>query len=90
MPFFRVNGALMHLKLSGKAKNTKACREVIDLDGKKALCLGIGAFLCDHRMDDGKTCDRPLCDAHAMQVGPNRHLCHEHAAARTAALPELF
>lgn len=90
MPFFRVNGTLMHLKLSGKSKNTRACREVIELHGKSACCLGIGTYLCDHVMDDGKTCDRPLCDDHAMQVGPDKHLCPEHAAARTAAMPELF
>lgn len=90
MPYFRINGMLMHMKLCGKAKNTKACREVIDLNGKLANCLGIGGFLCDHVMDDGKTCDRPLCEAHAMQVGTDKHLCPEHAAMRTAAQPNLF
>ena len=42
------------------------------------------------QQEQGHAMIRPLCDAHAMQVGPNRHLCPEHAAARTAALPELF
>lgn len=26
-------------------------------------------FLCDHRGDDGSTCDRPLCGQHASRQG---------------------
>lgn len=90
MPVFRINGMLVHLKLSGKAKNAKACREPIQLDGRTVACLGFGDYLCDHKMPEGGTCDRPLCKQHAKQVGPDEHLCPEHAAAQAASNPELF
>jgi len=34
--------------------------------------------LCDHP-EDGGTCDAPVCDVHAQQVGPDAHRCPEHS-----------
>lgn len=37
--------------------------------------------LCDYPLrgaKKGKTCDAPLCDAHAREVGPNQHYCPPH------------
>lgn len=46
------------------------------------LCLAPSEFLCDGPGKGGRTCDRPLCAAHATQTGPNKHLC---PACRLAA-----
>jgi hypothetical protein len=38
---------------------------------------GPSAYLCDgpNNANPSGTCDAPLCDIHARQIGPNRHLC---------------
>jgi hypothetical protein len=92
MPWYRVNGHAVHLKLSGKAaKNPpRPCVAAITIDGKACRCAGISAYLCDHELSDGKTCDAPLCAEHARQVGPDRHLCPIHAGQRAEREPELF
>ena len=91
MPFYRMHGLMVHLKLSGKAaKNPPApCCAPIELDDIKQRCMAISGVLCDFELESG-TCDAPLCEEHAHQVGPDRHLCPRHAAARAAAEPELF
>jgi hypothetical protein len=35
--------------------------------------------LCDWPVGDGKTCDAPICDKHATNVGPDRDVCPLHA-----------
>jgi hypothetical protein len=87
MPFYRIGGSMVHLKLSGKAaKNPPApCCAPIELEGKRVRCMGISQYLCDWPVDGGKTCDAPLCEEHATQIGPDRHLCPRHASERGAA-----
>ncbi|MDP3887058.1 hypothetical protein [Hydrogenophaga sp.] len=59
------------------------CAARILIDGQDAPCMAPSAYLCDgpptpHRQgdyQDSGTCDAPLCEAHARQIGPNRHLC---------------
>lgn len=41
-------------------------------------CGAPGDNLCDSPMGKGKTCDLPLCDEHAREVGENRHFCPVH------------
>lgn len=36
------------------------------------------------------TCDAPLCEEHAHQVGPDRHYCRAHRALQLLAVKELF
>ncbi|WP_208511046.1 FAD-dependent oxidoreductase, partial [Variovorax paradoxus] len=43
--------------------------------GARLLCMAPSAFLCDGPGKGRRTCDRPLCAAHATQTGPNTHLC---------------
>jgi uncharacterized protein (DUF3820 family) len=43
-----------------------------------AYCRGPSTKLCDGDVGEGRTCDRPMCDAHAYQDGPNRDLCRQH------------
>lgn len=79
MPFYRHKDMVLHMK----GRNLpKPCSEYVLLDGKKAVCSAFSAFLCDGPGQGHRTCDRPLCEAHATQAGPNRHLC---PACRTAA-----
>lgn len=43
-----------------------------------AECGDCSSFLCDYPVGDSKTCDRPLCEAHANPVAPNMHYCTAH------------
>jgi hypothetical protein len=81
MPFYRINGMLVHLKLGGK-KHVQPCGCPIELDGKRQRCLGFPDFYCDWETGPGQTCSAPLCRDHATQVGPDLHLCPEHMARR--------
>jgi len=51
--------------------------------------MAMSAFLCDWPVD-GSTCDAPLCEEHAHQVGADRHYCPRHRAEQLRAAPELF
>lgn len=52
-----------------------------DLGPHCADCSGVGDFLCDYPVGDGKTCDRPMCDRHVTVIGPEMHYCKAHAQA---------
>jgi len=90
MPFYRSPGlGVIHMK----GRNLPpACREAIGVltsDGRAMqICGAMSTFLCDGPAPAGKrgTCDRPLCDAHATQVGPDAHLC---PSCRTEAIDEI-
>ncbi len=45
-----------------------------------ADCGDVGSNLCDYPVGKGKTCDRPICDLHAHEIGPNMHYCATHHA----------
>lgn len=91
MPFYRVNGLLVHLNLGGRLRKNppKPCCAPIELDGKRVRCLAMSSLLCDWKVDGG-TCDAPLCEEHALEVGPDRHLCPIHAKLQRETQPELF
>lgn len=65
----------------GKFKEAAKCR----------WCGRPSTKLCDYPLSsrgelaDGKTCDAPMCDAHARNAGPNKDLCPEHAKSAAAA-----
>jgi hypothetical protein len=51
---------------------------------KIQACCECGApatKLCDWKVDRGRTCDKPFCDAHAHSAAPNKDLCPRHAEA---------
>lgn len=86
MPWYRINGMQVHLKLGGKAaKNPPApCAARTAPDNPivpSQRCCGISVFLCDFRLPSGATCDMPLCAEHATRIGPDRHLCPRHVGA---------
>lgn len=43
--------------------------------------------LCDERLANGQTCDKPLCTSHAVSIGPDQDLCPPHARARKGSAP---
>lgn len=48
---------------------------------KFCACGREGVLLCDWKVKSNKgsgTCDEPVCKRHAMQVGPDKHLCPAH------------
>lgn len=79
MPWYRVNGMMVHLKVGGRHA-PKACG-VLFGGSPNAQCMGIAPYLCDWPTGEGRTCDLPCCEEHAHEVGPNRHYCPEHSAA---------
>lgn len=86
MPFYRVNGLMVHVKLGGKRSKWPApcCARVPSSGGGKpeVRCMAISSLLCDWPLEGGRTCDAPLCDEHALAIGPDRHLCPLHAQRR--------
>ncbi|WP_454909678.1 hypothetical protein [Variovorax gossypii] len=80
MPYYRVAGiGMVHMRGRGLPE---PCHEQILVDGKPEVCAVASDYLCDGTGKASKTCDRPLCEAHATRVGRNRHLC---PACRLAA-----
>ena len=50
---------------------------------KFCACGREAQLLCDWKVKDKRsgTCDRPICREHALQVGPEKHLCQPHQKA---------
>lgn len=46
-------------------------------------CGRVCDYLCDWKVREKKsgTCDAPICTKHALQVGPEKHLCPQHQKA---------
>lgn len=72
MPFYRTDTGFIHLK---GTRLPKPCAARMLIDGKDQPCARYSLYLCDGPGQAGKTCDAALCEAHARQIGPNRHLC---------------
>lgn len=95
MPFYRVGGHMVHLKLSGpKSKHPKPCAARMPAPAGQqpgtVQCCAMSGFLCDFELPGGGTCDRPLCEEHAHQVADDRHLCPEHLERLRAVEPLLL
>lgn len=91
MPFYRTNVGFMHIKFSGRGPHPKPCVAQIGIvaEGRPLQrCMALTGYLCDWPLSDGKTCDAPLCEAHAHQVGRNRHLCQIHFKQHQAEQPQ--
>lgn len=102
MPFYIHDGVRMHIKFSGKLnKNPPApcCAQVVresidplrnETRKIRCRCMAISSIQCDWKLEDGKTCDAPLCAEHAHAIGPDMHLCAQHLEAKLKIEPELF
>lgn len=69
---FRLPGGTSGIICTRGRKRGRRC----SVDG----CDAPSDFLCDFQTKPGKTCDRPLCAAHAHQVGADTHFCPTHLA----------
>lgn len=49
-----------------------------------SVCRDPAGRLCDWKLPDGSTCDKPLCDACTTRPAPEKDLCPEHAKAWAA------
>ena len=49
-----------------------------DIGSHCAECGWVGDYLCDYPVGEEKTCDRPLCGAHAHEIAPGLHYCAAH------------
>jgi len=72
MPFYRLKFGIVHVK---GTKLPEPCAVRVTLDDRQVICLAPGDYLCDGPGQGRKTCDMPICPAHATQTGPNQHLC---------------
>jgi hypothetical protein len=50
---------------------------------KFCACGRVGDFECDWKVKEKRSgmCDAPICSHHALQVGPDKHLCPQHQKA---------
>lgn len=80
MPYYRVGGVLMHIRMTNTKKRPAPapCAARIVLEGKAVRCMAISSLLCDHPLEGGGTCDAPLCAGCAREVGPDQHRCPIH------------
>lgn len=86
MPLYRLKNFPSPIHMKG-AKLPAPCAAHILVDRKDEPCMVWSEFLCDGPAAGRRgTCDRPLCEAHATQVGPNSHLC---PSCRTEAIDEI-
>lgn len=74
------------------------CRRLYDAEGRligtarvqvgyceRRDCRRPVAKLCDGKVAPGRTCDRQLCEVHAVHVGPNEDLCLDCSTRRLEA-----
>lgn len=84
MPWVNVAGTWVHVKMTKRRVLTCKC----ELGPGAGVCGALAPFLCDFPAGK-RTCDAPLCAAHATEVGLDRHYCPRHAG-QTPPQPELF
>ncbi|ODU36654.1 MAG: hypothetical protein ABT03_15540 [Comamonas sp. SCN 67-35] len=72
MPFYRLKTGIVHVK---GTRLPRPCAAHVLIDGHEQLCAAWSTYLCDGPAQGRDTCDMPLCEAHAREIGPNRHLC---------------
>lgn len=80
MPTYRVNGMLMHIRMTNTKKRPAPapCCARIEIAGRPQRCRAMSTILCDFPLEGGGTCDAPLCPDHATEVGHDRHYCQIH------------
>jgi len=87
MPFYQLPGlGVVHMKGRGLPK---PCVAQVWRDGAQETCAAPSAFLCDGDEGGGRTCDKPLCEAHAIEIARNRHHCPDCFQIHGKAQPQL-
>lgn len=74
MPLYRTSFGMVHMRGS---RLPAPCSARALIAGQEQVCMVASAYLCDGPGTSGQrsTCDAPLCEAHAREIGRNRHLC---------------
>lgn len=75
MPFYRLKMGIVHMKGTKLPKPCVAVIGISSIHAEETYCLAMSAYLCDGPGEPGRTCDKPLCEAHATRIGKNKHLC---------------
>lgn len=92
MPFYKVPGfGVVHMKIAGHHRPPAPCSATVGISVRQAepeRCGQCSEFLCDWPTGARKTCSAPLCEAHANQVGPDRHYCPDHFANHSHQHPQ--
>jgi hypothetical protein len=78
MPWYRIGGNAVHIKLAKSKRGPLPQCRAPDPTASDGICRGIGSLLCDAPVGEEGTCDMPLCERCATEVGPDRHLCPKH------------
>jgi hypothetical protein len=79
MPWIKMqDGTVAHICTRGSRNPIKAC----------VKCSAISTKLCDFKLPNRRTCDKPLCDRCAVNVGPNKDYCPDHP--QPATTPNLL
>lgn len=87
MPFYRMpNGMSVHINMGGRKNAPPPCHAERE---RGTICAWMAPYLCDWKIA-GKhvTCDRPICEHHAFEIAPDKHLCPEHVQSYRAWLRE--
>jgi hypothetical protein len=97
MPWYRINGMTVHMRGTNLPPG---CQVIVGMHTGTANCLVPSGFQCDWPTPENTsrgrgykpTCDSHLCQAHAHQVGANKHYCPAHFRehADSQAQPGLF
>lgn len=84
MPIYRFGTGFVHIKMTNTKKRPAPapCCGRIPASAGTQRCMAMSSLLCDWPLEDGGTCSAPLCEEHAVEVGPDQHLCAMHAAQR--------
>jgi hypothetical protein len=89
MPWYRIGGTLMHLRMDARQrkKAAPACpffayvytqtADGVLADRKLVRCLAPANYLCDWL-----GCNRPICERHAQQLVPGFDFCPTHNSVR--------
>lgn len=74
MPYYRTSMGMVHMR---GTKLPAPCGARVLIAGKEEPCMVASDYLCDGPSTSGRrrTCNAPLCEAHAREIGRNRHLC---------------
>jgi hypothetical protein len=81
MPWYRVNGMMMHLNFGRDKKRIPVPCQAKHAASSNEWCAAISEYQCDWKLGDGRRCDKWICKEHALNVAQDKHLCPNHQIA---------
>lgn len=76
MPWYRVGGLMMHMRVDKRAlkKMSPPCPFFLKTKAdERVRCMQMAPYLCDW-----PGCDVPICGDHALHLGPELDVCPTH------------